>query len=132
MIGILARENLVDSLPIPLGSGSKLQILVENEGHINFGDLNDFKGILQGVLLNGHELKNWTITGYSLDDYEKIRSTIDQAGLQIMEEDSQLRQSIIKTGPTIFYGEFMVPSGIAHDTYFDPTGWGKVSYICDK
>lgn len=42
-VGTLSRENVISSLPIHAGYGSKLQILVENQGRINFNDTNDIK-----------------------------------------------------------------------------------------
>lgn len=41
--GILSRENAIDSLPINKSSGKRLQILVENQGRINFNIANDTK-----------------------------------------------------------------------------------------
>lgn len=44
-VGTLSRENVINALPINAGFGSKLQILVENQGRINFNDTNDRKVI---------------------------------------------------------------------------------------
>lgn len=44
-----------------------LNILVENQSHINFMLLNDPKGIIQNVTLNGVILANWTIFPLSFD-----------------------------------------------------------------
>lgn len=43
LVGILSRENDIDSMPLNGGRGQKLQILVENQGRINFNVFNDFK-----------------------------------------------------------------------------------------
>jgi beta-galactosidase len=51
IVGVLSRENLVKSLPISAGSGSKLQILVENQGRINFQIADDFKVFVKVYLL---------------------------------------------------------------------------------
>lgn len=45
-VGTLSRENVISSLPIHAGYGSKLQILVENQGRINFNDTNDIKVLI--------------------------------------------------------------------------------------
>lgn len=42
-VGTLARENAINSLPISAGWGTKLSILVENQGRINFDILDDYK-----------------------------------------------------------------------------------------
>jgi beta-galactosidase len=42
-IGALSRENVIDRLPISMSYGSKLSILVENQGRINFEIADDYK-----------------------------------------------------------------------------------------
>lgn len=63
-VGILSRENKIYSMPLSLAMGKDLQILVENEGRINYGIANDFKGILGNVYYDSLVLLNWTMTGY--------------------------------------------------------------------
>lgn len=41
--GALSRENVINTMPISAGYGSKLEILVENQGRINFDIANDYK-----------------------------------------------------------------------------------------
>lgn len=43
LIGILSRENNINSMPINAGRGQKLQIFVENQGRINFNVFDDHK-----------------------------------------------------------------------------------------
>lgn len=47
LVGILSRENALDTLPLRAGVGKKLQILVENQGRINFNNTNDQKVFLK-------------------------------------------------------------------------------------
>ena len=42
-VGVLSRENKIYSLPLTAGNGEKLQILVENQGRINFQIADDYK-----------------------------------------------------------------------------------------
>lgn len=42
-VGALSRENYINTMPISAGYGSKLEILVENQGRINFDIANDYK-----------------------------------------------------------------------------------------
>lgn len=42
-VGALSRENYINTLPISAGFGSKLSILVENQGRINFEIADDYK-----------------------------------------------------------------------------------------
>lgn len=43
LVGVLSRENGIYSLPLTSGNGNKLQILVENQGRINFQIADDYK-----------------------------------------------------------------------------------------
>lgn len=118
-IGVLSRENAIDTLPISLGQGKQLQLLVENQGRINYGIANDFKGILGPVTLDGNEVLNWTMTGFPLDDYSLISSYLNQYSGY---DSDQVRQSSVR----IFRGNFTInEEDTIHDTYLDPTGWGK-------
>lgn len=127
-IGTLSRENQINMLPINANSGNKLQILVENQGRINYNIANDFKGILGDVRLKGQELINWTHTGFPLDNYTAIEGFIERF---LRSERSVSSRPIngktfLRTGPTIFYGELSISDEEIYDTYLDPTGWGKV------
>lgn len=115
------------------GGGNKLQILVESQGRINYNVMNDFKGILGLVTINGRPLVNWTMTGYPLESYNAIQRVIDlhiaDPALQEMSDKAPNR-AFLKTGPTIFSGEFDITADIdILDTYLDPTGWGKVNIV---
>lgn len=125
-VGVLSRENNINSIPLSLTLGNELQILVENEGRINYGIANDFKGICSDVIYNSMVLLNWTMTGYPFDQYEKVDDLVTilkrkHGGLP----RGGSAKSYLRSGPTLFYGEFNLrPTDIA-DTYFDPTMWGK-------
>lgn len=43
LVGVLSRENLINTLPISAGYGSKLSIIVENQGRINYAIADDYK-----------------------------------------------------------------------------------------
>lgn len=129
MIGIQSRENQVNSTSITANSGSKLQILVESQGRINFIIANDFKGILGDVELNKEILSNWTITGFPLDKYKQIYELIQDYGIVNNEiEYVKTNKELLREGPTIFSGLFDIPldEDKIFDTYLNPTGWGKV------
>lgn len=115
----MSRESRVNNIPIDANSGNILQILVENQGRINFNIPNDFKGILSDVILEREILTNWNITRYPLDNYQQIETFIENSKLRI-------HRSILKTGPAIFHGEFNITNIYdIQDTYLDPSGWHK-------
>lgn len=118
-------------MPISLGQGSKLQILVENQGRINYGPLIDFKGIVGDVLLNTVPVSNWTITGYPLDNGEHIIRLIEEntdVRSLVEPQFSSQENQVLRNGPAIFYCTFDIISSEIYDTYIDTTNWGKVNF----
>lgn len=114
----------MSSLSVPKGIGTKVQILVENMGRINFNLPNDFKGLLGTVSFDGKSLNDWTMTKFPLENVTAIQSMINQYLQQPFTSTSHGR-SFLRTGPTFFHGTFSLTSDQLHDTYLNPTGWGK-------
>lgn len=126
--GILSRQKGIFSLNLNKTFGSTLQILVENQGRINYNVANDTKGIMGVVTLkpaNGSVviLKNWQHTAFPLQDIN-LNSILYNSTRQVLPENSNL----LLQGPVIYYGEFAVNK--PHHTFLNPTGWGKgVAYV---
>lgn len=121
LIGILSRENKINSLPITLGWGNELQIFVENQGRINYMVPKDNKGLLGHVHYGDVHLENFTITGFPFDDYSQIRKLIKETNFRRAEKTFS-----IDNGPVLLYAEFNLNENDIFDTYLDPRGWGKV------
>lgn len=129
-VGVLSRENDIKSLPIGANFGKRLQILVENQGRINFQDNFDLKGILGNVTIQTfeepyyEELIDWTISGYPFDDYSKIENFITTGAI----EYRPYKNGWLRDGPALFYGELNIsPDTEIADTWWNSTGWGKGS-----
>lgn len=94
--------------------------------------MNDFKGIIGDVLVNNAPLLNWTITGFPLDDVSAIEDLVaETVGNDIQEHSGRLvdfSSDILNGGPKIFHATFDIDSPAIHDTYINPTGWGKVCF----
>ncbi|KAG5672448.1 hypothetical protein PVAND_002576 [Polypedilum vanderplanki] len=124
-VGVLSRENKIDSLPISSMLGEDLQIIVENEGRINYGIANDFKGIIGNVQYNSVILLNWTMTGFPLENYRQIDDLVSVLRRKYGSNRTASIKSYLRSGPTIFHGEFILKESEIADTYLDPTLWGK-------
>ena len=114
--GIRIRQNPVvtnATLTINIPSNATmLDIVVENMGRINYGPLlNDSKGILGEVELNGKVLTQWTSKGLPLNDTSLIP-------FQPLYEMSQTPNSTV-----FFRGTFRFDS--AYDTFLNVSGWTK-------
>jgi len=109
-IAVLDRRLRQDSVEIEIPEGgSRLDILVENNGRINYGVyLNDNKqGITERVTLAGKEIRGWKMYGFP------------------MKEAPGMKLSGSKTdeGPVFRKGTFTVTDPA--DTYADMSSWGK-------
>lgn len=105
--------------------GKELQIVVENEGRINYGIANDFKGIIGNVYYDTQVLVNWTMTGFPFENYDKIEEVVNFARKRQATHKPSSAKSHLRAGPTVFYTEFNLAENQVADTYLDPTGWGK-------
>ncbi len=104
----LEKEYIVPSLS---GTGTRLDILVENMGRVNYGPRMEYqrKGIDGAVLLNGHGHSGWKM--YSL--------TMDAA----MAAKLNFAKEYQEGTPSFYLVPFQVEN--IGDTFLDMTGWGK-------
>ena len=111
------KENMSIMLTLQPSSKGHLQILVENQGRINFGHLfEDPKGILNGVLLNGTHLTGWVSNSVPLN------STFPTSIFQSLPRSGSLPTAVI-----FFKGSLPAfPKGATvNDTFLLLKGWTK-------
>jgi beta-galactosidase len=107
-LGVIERRLKQDTLKVSLAGGeTRLRIIVENLGRVNFG--REFglerKGIDGKVTLNGAELSGWHVGSLPLADLRGLKFS-----------------NRISPGPTFYRGFVSVET--PRDTYLDMTGWG--------
>jgi len=109
-VGTLDRRLKQNALSINVSAGSTLDILVENNGRINFGrDFNlDRKGIVGDVWLGSEAVKDWEIYGLPLSDVSPTRTGKSPA---------------LGEFPAFYRGSFDLKT--TGDTFLDTTTWGK-------
>ena len=100
------------SISIPSGA-EELDIVVENMGRINYGSLiNDSKGILGSVELEGKTLTNWVSKSVPLNDSSLIPF-------------SQLNETSRPPNSTVFFRGTFRFDGDSYDTFLNVSGWSK-------
>ncbi|EDV94965.1 GH23545 [Drosophila grimshawi] len=128
-VGILARETPIYELPLSASSGRQLQILVENQGRLNYGvQLNDFKGLTKDVRLDKQVLTNWNMTKYPLESYDDLEKLIAQSteAASIGFQELRWPSTMLRSGPAIYHGSLSIDSADQlADTYLDMSDWGK-------
>lgn len=104
-------KQSITQLTLPAGA-SKLEILLENMGHLNYARelMKDRKG-LGDVTLDGKPVLGWTIHTFPLE-------LSDVASLNFASKPAKL-----STLPVFFRGTFHADE--VGDTLLDVTGWGK-------
>lgn len=111
--GTLDRRLNQESIEIKASSETQtLDILVENMGRINFGPylLQNNKGILGNVEIDGEIIENWQIFGLPFDHPEKIAFSSPN--------------KVLKNGVSVLKkGSFYLKK--TADTYLDMSNWGK-------
>ena len=111
-VGILDRRNATARIVLPeRARESRLDILVEPMGRINFGpEMADRKGLIAPVKLAGENLKGWEIFNLPLDDK--------------MLGGLKFRATGGKTGAPAFW-RGTITLAQAGDTFLDLHHWGK-------
>jgi beta-galactosidase len=110
-IGVLERENDEHTLAFNVpGPGAELQVLVENQGRVNYGPaIHDRKGLLGAVTVNAAPLARWTSRPLPLDDLSALTFTTGGATPAV--------------GPAFHRGTFYVAQPA--DSHLHLDGWTK-------
>jgi beta-galactosidase len=112
-VGTLDRRLKQDRLSVKLAKGDTLDILVQNDGRINFGEklLAERKGILGSVSLQGRAVQDWQIYSLPFTDSDSLNYA----------------HSPCRHAPCFYRGTFDAPvsGSAAADTFLDTSGLGK-------
>jgi beta-galactosidase len=112
-VGTLDRRLKQDRLTLKLAKGDTLDLLVQNDGRINFGEklLAERKGILGSVTLQGKALQDWQIYSLPFNDSGALHYT----------------RGPCRHAPCFYHGTFNAPvsGSAAADTFLDTAGLGK-------
>jgi len=108
LLGVLDRRRKEMRLDVQLTGRAPLEILVESEGHVNFGKhlADDRKGIVGEITLNGAPLRDWRMYSLPLDHLKPLRFHEQKPA-----------------GPAFYRAKFDLKR--IGDTFLDLRGWGK-------
>ncbi|XP_078656009.1 beta-galactosidase-like isoform X2 [Branchiostoma floridae x Branchiostoma belcheri] len=150
-VGILSRNGPTD-LNLTSQAGQVLDVVVENQGRINFGRyINDSKGIISNVTLGNDTLRSWSIFSLDIDGalptlfspqtnpavhingrLPALSSVLQQEleGLDVQLESHEkrsarpLRSRAGQMVPSFYTGTFSI-QGDPQDTFLNMKGWTK-------
>ncbi|KNH22286.1 beta-galactosidase [Arthrobacter sp. ZBG10] len=110
-VGVLSRELGERAITIP--SGGLLQVLVEDQGRVNYGRrIGEFKGLMAPVKLNGGELLDWDIQAVDVGKLGSLRPAA-----------TDLAAAAGVPGPSVAFADFEVDE--PGDRYLRLDGWTK-------
>jgi len=114
-IGVLARDHHDTSLALPADARGRLEILVEDQGRVDYGPrIGEAKGLIGPVSVNGAELRGWQVRPMPLADIAPVRAVLRG------RPESAARAL---AGPAFARAVFDLPQ--AADLYLSTAGWGK-------
>ena len=107
-VATLDRRTKQFTARVNVPAGGRLDIFVENMGHINYGALlvDDRKGILEPVTLGGHRLTGWDMVRLPFDAPSTLAGDTTRAAR-----------------PTIYRGSFTLDR--TGDTFLDMRAWHR-------
>lgn len=111
-VGVLSRELGERSIVIP--AAGHLQILLEDQGRVNYGSrIGEAKGLMGPAMLNGAELLNWDVRAVDLGALGTFREAAQDA----------IAVSDAVPGPSVSFGTFQANG--PDDRFLRLDGWTK-------
>jgi beta-galactosidase len=114
-VGVLARDHHDTSLALPAGARGRLEILVEDQGRVDYGPrIGEAKGIIGPVSAGGTELRGWEVRPMPLEDIAAVA--------EALRARPESRTTAL-AGPAFARAVFDLPQ--VADLYLSTAGWGK-------
>jgi beta-galactosidase len=114
-IGVLERDHHDRSITLPGAGRGALELLVENQGRVDYGPrLGEQKGLVGTAKVNGEPLRQWETLPLDLSDIAPAAEA-----LRLLPRTT----ATILAGPAFARASFDLPE--PRDLFLDTAGWGK-------
>lgn len=111
-VGVLARDHHDTTLALPTGARGVLDLLVEDQGRVNYGPrIGEPKGLIGDVRVGGRAVLVWDVLALRLDSPDAVRDAL-----------RPLHGAAV-SGPSFARASFELDE--AADLYLDTSAWGK-------
>lgn len=124
-VAVLDRRLKQDSLQLTAPAGATLDVLVENNGRINYGPflIDNRQGLTGKVTLAGNELIGWKMYQFPFGDVSTIKNYIAVGATIKAGWHTVIQPGGPDNNPSVYSGTFTVAKPA--DTYLDMHGFGK-------
>jgi beta-galactosidase len=123
-VGVLARDHHDTSLALPPGASGRLEILVEDQGRVDYGQrIGEDKGLIGPVRVGGAELRGWGVRPMPLADITAVGEALRNRPEQPRPADQPTASAGQLAGPAFARAVFDLAE--AADLYLSTAGWGK-------
>lgn len=113
-VGVLARDHHDRRLALPVDARGTLDVLVEDQGRVNYGErIGEHKGLIGDVRLQDEPLRRWHVLPIGLDDLTPVQRALELAA----------PPGGALAGPTFARGSFDLDEPA--DLFLDTREWGK-------
>jgi beta-galactosidase len=121
-IGVLARDHHDRALALPDDARGVLELLVEDQGRVDYGPrIGEPKGLIGPATVNGERLEAWQVLPLNLDDIEPVAKALRAA-----HNEARDGRAPLVAGPAFARATFDAPEGAEiSDLFLDTLGWGK-------
>ena len=114
-VGVLARDHHDRSITLPVNAHGALELLVEDQGRVNYGPrLGEPKGLIGTAKANGQPLTRWETLGLDLTDIAPVADAL---------RSQPASTPAVLPGPAFARANFDLRE--TGDLYLDTTRWGK-------
>jgi beta-galactosidase len=115
-VGVLARDHHDRALPLPFGARGTLELLVEDQGRVDYGPrIGEGKGLIGPVTVNGVPVRGWRVMPLPLGELAPVISAL--RARPAAEPSSGV------AGPAFARATFELPA--AADLFLSTAGLGK-------
>jgi beta-galactosidase len=116
-VGTLSRASHEGTLALPGGDSATLELLVEDQGRVNYGPrIGEPKGVIGPVLVNDSVVEGWDALALNSDALRDLQARSLDAGHAL-----DGREPV--AGPAFVSGAFVLEA--ASDLFLSTVGWGK-------
>ena len=114
-VGVLARDHHDRSITLPVNARGVLELLVEDQGRVNYGPrLGEPKGLIGAAKANGQPLSRWEVLPLDLTDIALVAEAL---------RSQPANPPAVLAGPAFARASFDLREPA--DLYLDTTRWGK-------